>query len=274
MPHKKRQTLILRQVKRAGEMYLFVRFCSLPLRVNSHFPRAASSRGLSRTLSMRVPTKPSSPLTERVLNYWYGESRTSWYDSHGDKVEQWFFGGTKVDEEIREMFSSDVEAALEGEHDSLLDGTSHDSLALVILLDQFTRNLYRGSARAFSGDAKAVEISRRAAGEYEYEYAVKLKLRPVERTFMYMPLMHSEILADQKLCVRVFENTQEELKAAVKKDEALEVLAGIEKNLEMAIDHLKLIEKFGRFPHRNKALGRESTPEEIEYLKDGATYGQ
>lgn len=224
------------------------------------FFRPASRRHLS--------TSSSNPLTERVLTYWYGDSRSSWYDTHHAMMPKWFKGGAEVDDEIRRMFSSDIEAALSGKI-SVNDGTWQDSIALVILLDQFTRNIYRGTAEAFSGDVHAVKIARNAA---TVDDITKI-LRPVERSFLFLPLMHSEEMADQQLAVQVFGAADMQLKEDNHEEaQGLRVFSG--KQLEMAVDHREIIKQFGRFPHRNKALGRQSTPEEVEYLKDANTYGQ
>lgn len=189
---------------------------------------------------------------------------------------KWFMGGVEVDDEIRELFLSDIEAAVSGKlspDDNNNDKTWQDSLAQVILLDQFTRNIYRGTSAAFSGDVHAVKIARRAADVSD----ITEKLRPVERAFLFLPLMHSEEMADQELSVQVFEAAELSLKKieqAEDKQAAEDMLVFAVKQREMAVDHMEIVKQFGRFPHRNKALGRESTAEEVEYLKDANTYGQ
>ena len=121
-------------------------------------------------------------------------------------------------------------------------------VALVVVLDQFSRNLYRGAARAFAQDAHARECAREALARGD-----ERGLLPVERQFLYMPLEHSEDLADQERCVELMRSL-----------EAYEPTRGL---TEWAIRHRDIVARFGRFPHRNAALGRASTPEEIEFLK-------
>ena len=121
-------------------------------------------------------------------------------------------------------------------------------LALIVLLDQFPRNLFRGTRRAFEADFMARKATRLALAR-EYDRT----LRPVERMFVYLPLEHSEHLPDQELCLRLMKE-----------------LAGFRETRDIHIwaeKHLVIIRRFGRFPHRNIALGRESTAEEIEFLK-------
>jgi uncharacterized protein (DUF924 family) len=126
--------------------------------------------------------------------------------------------------------------------------TPRGGLALIILLDQLSRNLHRGSAEAFAADAKAREIAR-AMTARDFDKA----LTPVERMFVYLPFEHSEDLADQDLSVRLFE--------------ALEA-ASDEKMIDYAVRHRDVIRRFGRFPHRNAALGRVSTADELAYLAE------
>src|SRR5205814_10592390 len=121
-------------------------------------------------------------------------------------------------------------------------------LALVLLLDQFSRNLFRGDARAFAQDAHARDCARQALARGD-----DLGFLPVERQFLYMPFEHSEELADQDLAV-------EKMRAL----EAFEQTRGLARWAER---HRDVIRRFGRFPHRNAILGRESTPEEIDFLK-------
>jgi uncharacterized protein (DUF924 family) len=118
---------------------------------------------------------------------------------------------------------------------------SRGALALVILLDQFPRNLFRDTARAFEGDALA-----RAAARSIVDRGWDRALSPDERTFVYLPFEHSESLDDQELSLRLFEGNE---------------------NFEWARRHWDIIKRFGRFPHRNAMLGRASTPEEIAFLK-------
>ena len=129
-------------------------------------------------------------------------------------------------------------------------GDGEGALALLILLDQFPRNLFRDSAHAFATDGKALSIAKFAIGE-GFDQAIEPELRP----FIYMPLMHSEVLADQEASVVLFEGL------------------GAKTNLDFALLHRDIIARFGRFPHRNAALGRATTPEEKAFLEEGGFAG-
>jgi len=161
---------------------------------------------------------------------------------------RWFRKDAAFDDDFRTRFQAAHEAAMRGELDSWgRDGDG--ALALLILLDQFPRNAFRGSARAFESDAKARGVAR-AAIEAGFDKGVE----PDLRNFFYLPLMHSEELADQ--------------------DRAVELARGIGgEQLRFALMHREIIEKFGRFPHRNELLGRSTTPEERKYLADGGFAG-
>ncbi len=140
-------------------------------------------------------------------------------------------------------------AAARGEHDGWI-ATAEGALALLILLDQFPRNLFRDSGHAFATDGKALAIAKHAIGE-GFDQEVEPDLRP----FVYMPLMHSEDLGDQTACVVLFE------------------ALGAKTNLDFAKTHRDIIARFGRFPHRNAALGRATTPEEQGFLEEGGFAG-
>lgn len=194
-----------------------------------------------------------------VLDFWFGDGLRSDWPSTEHKA-LWFGGGAEQDQVIRDRFSAGVDAALDG------DLTHWESrlparLALVILLDQFSRNIYRGQARAFAGDARAQQLVLRTleAGEDE-------SLARVGRVFLYMPLMHAEDLALQERCVERFTALHEDSPPALR-----EKLAS---NLNFAREHRDTVLRFGRFPHRNAVLGRGSTPEELAFLTNGPRYGQ
>ena len=210
----------------------------------------------------------TSDLTDRVLTYWFGAERP-FYDPHSDMKQKWFMGGAAVDAEVRAQFGADIEAALAGRHDGMAARGQRDALALVILLDQFTRNVYRGTAKAFGGDAQAVAIAKRTVTHDMPQ--VREQLKPAQRAFLYTPFMHSESLDDQEMCVRLFKQLAEELAPIL---EAADMVKAINGNIKFAVDHRDTVLRFGRFPHRNEVLGRESTPEELEYLKTAHRYGQ
>ena len=190
-----------------------------------------------------------------VLRYWFGDEPLQ------PRNKLWWQGGDQLDRDIAARFGQLVERALAGELDHWAE-TPRGRLALVILLDQFTRNIYRGSGKAFAGDEPALRIVRDgiAAGDDQ-------RLHPLERTFFYLPLEHAESLAAQDEAVARFEQLLSETP-----EEHRETVAG---SLDYARQHHEIIARFGRFPHRNKVLGRESTPAEAAYLDAGGRrFGQ
>ncbi len=175
---------------------------------------------------------------EAVLRFWFEESTP----------KQWFAKDDAFDAAVRERFGDIHAAASRGDLDQWAE-TPDGALALIIILDQFSRNLYRGEARAFAHDEKTRKVLRRVL-----EKGWDKKVGADRRSFLYMPFEHSENLADQEHSVKLFKSLGEE-------------------NLRYAIAHKKLIERFGRFPHRNAALGRVSTEGEKDYLsKPGAGF--
>jgi uncharacterized protein (DUF924 family) len=167
--------------------------------------------------------------------------------------EKWFAASHRFDDAIRLKFEPVHHRAARGEYDGWA-AAAEGSLALLILLDQFPRNLYRGSAHAFATDPKARHIAR-AAVSAAHDCAVDPELRQ----FFYMPFQHSEDLADQDEAVRLF---------AALKDET-----GNAELLKWAELHRDIIVRFGRFPHRNPLLGRLTTPNEQAFLDEGGFAG-
>lgn len=215
-------------------------------------------------------------LADRVLGYWFGPTKDV-YAAGKDQMKMWYFGGVAVDDKIRETFGDDIVAAVCGERDGLLELRRSDGercargeLALVVLLDQFTRNVYRGTADAFSGDTHALAISQRAVGPNSSR--VRTQLRPIERKFMYMPLMHSEDAEVSAKCAAVMQEMHEEL--LEKGDVAAACAEMVGASVRYAREHLDILQRFGRFPHRNYALNRKSTAEEVKFLEKGPRYGQ
>jgi uncharacterized protein (DUF924 family) len=171
---------------------------------------------------------------EEILSFWFEETRPS----------QWFQKNEEFDGQIRDRFHVSYKMARDG----LCDSWNIDAqgcLALCILLDQFPRNMFRDSKQAFETDGKALLVAKHAIAK-GYDQL----LPPVKRRFIYLPFEHSESLNDQKRCVELFES--------IKDEDPL--------GYDYAVKHLEVIERFGRFPHRNKVLGRKNTPEEQEYL--------
>jgi uncharacterized protein (DUF924 family) len=178
-----------------------------------------------------------------VLDYWFDKPGSPEY---GAPRALWFMKSDETDAEIRRRFGPTIEAALQGRLDDWAV-TAQGALALILLLDQFTRNIHRGSSAAFAGDAKALALARALVADGR-----DLDLAPLERWFVYLPFEHSEALADQRESMRLFG--------------ALEALSPTGA-LDWARKHYEVIERFGRYPHRNEILGRASTPEEIEFLR-------
>ncbi|MFC3220403.1 DUF924 family protein [Tianweitania populi] len=192
------------------------------------------------TASQDTPQTPRPAWANDVLTFWFDE--LSWND--------WFAGGSHVDDRIRERFS-ELHDQLRAEiPDAALDDP-RTALAAIIVFDQFSRNLFRGTARAFATDDRALAIARRVI-----DGGLDQDMSKDERLFLYLPLEHSEMLADGERCVSLFEGLGEE--------------AG----LKAAIEHRDILARFGRYPHRNKALGRESTAQETAFLAEHKGFGQ
>jgi uncharacterized protein (DUF924 family) len=169
-----------------------------------------------------------------------------WRNAGPDK---WFKRDDALDAQIRVRFRETHEAAASGAL-AAWEGSAEGALALLILLDQFPRNMFRGTSRAFATDATARAIADRAIAN-GFDLAVPADMK----SFFYLPFMHSEQLADQERCV------------------ALYAAAGDDYSLNYAREHADIIRRFGRFPHRNAALGRTSTPEEKAFLESGGFSG-
>ncbi|MEQ1516980.1 MAG: DUF924 family protein, partial [Usitatibacteraceae bacterium] len=167
---------------------------------------------------------------------------------YGRSRKVWFQKDVAFDEEIRRRFLPVYKIAAAGRLSHWKDDL-RCCLALIVLLDQFPRNMFRGQARAFATDALARDATRHALAA-----AYVSAMKPVERQFVYLPLEHSESLADQEECLQLMLT--------------LSVFAETVDLHVWAEKHLVIIRRFGRFPHRNAALGRESTAEEIEFLKE------
>ena len=181
-----------------------------------------------------------------ILDFWFGRPGDADY---GEKRDIWFEKNDEFDAAIRDRFTADYEAAKAGELDHL-QRTARGALALVILLDQFPRNMFRGEARAFATDAHAREVAGAAIA-----CGFDLALTPVERRFFFLPFEHGENLADQ---TRYAWYVRAQLPAGEERDQSD----------EYGRMHRVIIERFGRFPHRNAALGRTSTAEEIAFLDE------
>ena len=173
-----------------------------------------------------------------VLAFWHGAGPDCWYAQN-----------EAFDAEIRRRYLKLWRSAAAGEF-AAWEQSDDGALALVIVLDQFPRNMFRGDARAFSSDAMACEVASRAI-----DRGTDARIAEDLRAFLYMPLMHSERLSDQRRCVDLFR------------------AAGSVDNLKYAEDHAAIISRFGRFPHRNGILGRAMTAEEQAFLDQGGFSG-
>ena len=186
---------------------------------------------------------------EAILAFWYAEGRDTYRPI-------WFQKNDAFDAEIRDRFGALIRPAREGAFDSWAE-TPAGALALLILLDQFPRNVLRGSAEAFASDAHARAIARKVVLEKRFD----LKLGPYEKPFVYLPFEHSEAMADQDLSVALFEGLRD-IPHHARENGAI----------DYAWRHRVVIQNFGRFPHRNAALGRESTPAEKVWLDAGGGF--
>jgi uncharacterized protein (DUF924 family) len=171
---------------------------------------------------------------DTVLHFWFEEL----------DPKQWFRSNPALDTKMRSRLADAVDRAADGDFDGWA-ATADGALALVLLLDQLPRNIHRDTARAFTQDRKAREVAKAALGR-GFDEAVA----PQRRTFFYLPLEHSEDLADQERSVALFTALGDELQ------------------LDYARRHRDVIARFGRFPHRNKMIGRESTEAELAFLAD------
>ena len=185
----------------------------------------------------------------RVLAFWFGEPGSPTY---GHYQPFWFQSSPEIDQKIRDQFEELHQQAIRGEL-AVLQQTPEGSLALILLLDQVTRNMYRGTPQAFAADVQALAIAKEALA-----HGFDKNLMSIKKMFFYLPFEHSEHLEDQETSVALFEALGDS-----------EVLA-------YAVQHRDLIVQFGRFPHRNAILGRQSTPAEMAFLEtpDAPDFGQ
>ena len=175
-------------------------------------------------------------------------------------MQLWFRGGEAVDQEIRERFGDDVQRARGGELDGWAE-TSRGRLALIILLDQFSRNLYRGSAEAFAEDARALKLAVDGLDSGQDK-----ALSSIEQLFFVLPLEHAEDLVMQDRALAYFEAWVKAVPAQ---------LQGMGQGVcDYARQHRAVVARFGRFPTRNQALGRSSTPEEEAHVRDAKAAGR
>jgi uncharacterized protein (DUF924 family) len=192
------------------------------------------------------------PAFDSVLSFWFGELDAEGF-ADAAHAKRWFQGGPDFDSEIRSRFAALHAEVESNKHDDWL-ATPKGRLALVIVLDQFSRNMFRHTPRMFESDPRALEVALAGIGAGQDR-----TLAFAERPFLYMPLMHSEAIAMQDRSVELFTRYRDEVPAA-RRELAAE-------NLRFAERHREIIRHFGRFPHRNAVFERTSTGEEVEFLK-------
>ena len=198
--------------------------------------------------------KSENELQRAILNYWFGELKE--YEAPAaDFYKMWFAKNEDIDLHIRNSFEEELKNAAEGKL-KVWEETPKGILALIILLDQFSRNIYRGTPKSFMQDPLALELCLGGIDKGFDE-----RLHPVERLFFYMPLEHSEDLSIQKRSVEQFSLLE---KTFISPPSLASMVRSFR---DYAEKHLVIIERFGRFPHRNAVLGRRSTSEEVEFLK-------
>lgn len=184
-----------------------------------------------------------------ILSFWFSEGPATFRPA-------WFTKDPVFDESIRARFGTLLAPARDGALDAWAE-TPEGALALLLVLDQFPRNLLRGQAEAFASDPHARAVARRAVLERGFDLA----LHPVQRCFLYLPFEHGEAMADQDLSVALFEGLRD-----------IPAIAAPGAAIDYAWRHRIVIQRFGRFPHRNAALGRASTPAEEAWLAAGGGF--
>jgi uncharacterized protein (DUF924 family) len=181
-------------------------------------------------------------MQQAILDFWFGQAGTAEY---GTERDFWFRKDPAFDADVRRRFAAAINSALAGGFSGWT--SPRGALARILLLDQFTRNAFRDTPRAFAGDPCALVLSEEAVGRGDDRALIA-----VERWFMYMPFEHAESLPAQERAVELFQRLGEE--------------TGLTGQLAWAQRHAEIIRRFGRFPHRNAILERASTPEEIAFL--------
>ena len=186
----------------------------------------------------------AAQLTRAVLDFWFLPPD---HPGHGAYRPEWFRKDDAFDAAIREHFGAEVDSAL---HAPTETGSDEALLARILLLDQFTRNIFRDTPRAFAGDAQALSVATTLVASGRDK-----NLSPFQRWFAYLPFEHSESLLEQERAVALFTGLRREMQHET-----------FDSACDYALRHREVIARFGRFPHRNAILGRESTAEEIGFL--------
>lgn len=191
----------------------------------------------------------------RVLRFWFGDLKENEAPSEAHR-KMWWIKDPENDNRIKDIFGNDLRLAIVGELDDWKK-SSEGSLALIILLDQFSRNIYRDTNKAFSQDEMSLQICTEGI-----DNGFDKELHPVKRIFFYMPLMHSESMDMQEKSLECFSGLAQEF------TEPESIASTVSNSYQYALRHYEIIKRFGRYPHRNEILGRESTTEEIEFLSE------
>lgn len=187
---------------------------------------------------------------KRVLDFWFGEE----FESNPTANSSfWWSKDESFDRSIWESFGELHRQVVSGENQIWIN-ESLPCLAYIITIDQFSRNMFRGGPRSFANDSMAREACHQGIRE-----GIDQDLHVIHRWFFYMPLMHSEQIADQDLCVQIFDRLRRSAPPAFEKE--------MNGAYEFAVRHRDIVAAYGRFPHRNEILGRQSTPQEVEFLK-------
>ena len=189
-------------------------------------------------------TEQQMSQVDEILGFWFGSPQD---EDYGKSRKIWFIKDPTFDQEIQTRFRADYEQAAAGELDHWQE-TPQGCLALIILLDQFPRNMFRSTPQAFATDPKALAVAQNAIAK-----GFDQELPFVQRQFFYLPLEHSENLEHQHQAVELFRPLSQDPETA--------------SFFDYAVRHREIIERFGRFPHRNPILRRNTTPEEAEFLK-------
>jgi uncharacterized protein (DUF924 family) len=214
---------------------------------------------LSESVGHEITDEDQSRI-DAILAFWFKAKELTAPQIDG-RMDVWFGEDSIFDHEIEKEFSGDVDLASSGKLDHWA-ADPRGRLALILLLDQFRRNIYRGTAEAFARDAAALKLCVEGAMEKKDQ-----GLSPIERVFFYMPLQHSESRKVQSKSVDIFNKLAQAVSPTYR--ETFETIA------QFAELHRDIVEQFGRFPHRNKVLGRKNTPDEDEYLaSDSPSFGQ
>jgi len=187
-----------------------------------------------------------------ILDFWFADVNDT-LDNLDSCITLWWGKNDNNDQHIRDEFSENIEKAKNGEYDTWL-ATPNGRLALIILLDQFSRNIFRNDPKAYQQDAQALQLALDGIKKGEDK-----KLKPFERAFMYMPLEHAEDIDMQNQCVALFTNLRDEV------DSSLTIY--FQDFIKYAEQHRDIVEEFGHFPHRNKILSRATSEKEAAFLE-------